>query len=117
MGRISNAEVIAIDTQAENLGREFGRSVGSWVIDANTTRETCELIIQGYEDGDPEIMDMEPAPLSGEWADSPTPTGLARELGTDEMNDDFDDVCRAFEDGFSHGYWEIVISNARAQTL
>lgn len=54
--------------EAASRGHDAGSAAGSWVIDGNTTRETALHILRGYEDGDPEIMDMMPAPLSGEWA-------------------------------------------------
>jgi hypothetical protein len=107
----------ALIARAEALGTEHGRAAGSWVIDGNTTPETARAILAGYDDGDPEVMDMMPAPLSGEWVDGVTPSRLVTEL---EINDESDDgalildVCDAYERGFSDGYWAEVIVSAQS---
>lgn len=36
-----------------DLGYRAGEAAGSWVIDGNTSRETCERILRGIEEGDP----------------------------------------------------------------
>lgn len=105
-----------LSDRAFALGREHGVNTGSWVIDGNTSTETAARIIQGYEDGDPEILDMEPSPLSGEWADSPTPKTLADELELAEeyRGSELDQLCTDYELGFSEGYWAEVTRAARA---
>ena len=91
----------------EREGYEAGRAAGSWVIDGNTSRETCERILQGYEDGDPEIMDMQPSPLSGEWADESIPEIFGKWPTDQQMQD--------YEDGYSRGFWREVLHSARVQ--
>ncbi len=78
--------------KAHELGREHGSAIGS-----------------------PQIMDMEPSPLSGEWADSPTPQTLADELELDEQyrGSELDQLCTDYELGFSQGYWDEVIRMAK----
>ncbi len=104
-----------LSDKAYELGKEHGTNVGSWVIDGNTSAETARAIIQGYDDGDPGICDMEPAPLSGEWADSPTPQTLADELELAEeyRGSELDQLCTEYELGFSEGYWDEVIRSAK----
>lgn len=92
----------------EGYGR--GQNAGSWVIDGNTTVETARRILAGYNNGDPEIMDMAPAPLSGEWAGESIPE-LSEEYGLDLEDDD---EANAFEEGFSEGFWDEVVRSARA---
>lgn len=101
--------------KAYELGRDHGAAVGSWVIDGNTTSDTASRILKGYEDGDSQIMDMEPSPLSGEWADSPTPQTLADELELAEeyRGSELDQLCTDYELGFSQGYWDEVIRSAK----
>lgn len=90
----------------EEMGREQGKAVGSWVIDGNTTTETARRIVQGYEDGDPEIEEMMPAPLSGEWAGE-----SLRELFEYEPEQD---SLSAYENGYALGYWGEVLRVAQA---
>lgn len=86
------------------IGHEAGVAAGSWVIDGNTNEATAKAILQGIEDGDPEIMDIQPAPLSGEWA--------GESVG--ELSDKFGinlhdaETADAFEAGFSEGFWHEV---------
>jgi hypothetical protein len=106
----------ALSDQAFEIGKEHGSNAGTWIIDGNTSRETAVAIIRGYEDGDPEIMDMEPSPLSGEWADSPTPSTLADELGLAEEHrgSELDQLCTDYEIGFGQGFWFEVTKSAAA---
>jgi hypothetical protein len=105
---------------AEALGQQHGAAAGSWVIDGNTTRETARAIVQGYEDGDPGVMDMCPSPLSGEWADGMTADMVLREVCAGDgllvsVGDDFryEAISDAYEQGFSLGFWDQVIADAR----
>lgn len=108
--------------EARRRGLEAGKAAGSWVIDGNTTEETARRILQGYEDGDPKILDMQPSPLSGEWADGESADQLVSELvdlneasiSWGELAELQDEVCRAFEDGYADGYWAEVQRSARA---
>lgn len=105
-------------SKASALGREHGYSAGTWVIDGNTSEETAKAIIAGYEDGDPQVMDMQPSPLSGEWADDLGPYDLVYEL--DIPDTELDEghipasILDAYEEGFSEAYWAEVIHSARA---
>jgi hypothetical protein len=92
---------------AEQLGAEHGTSAATWVEIDNAA-----AILQGIEDGDPEIMDALPcADLSGEWADGLTPRQLVddvlSEIDTDSKvdsetaNDWSDGICDAYEFAFN----------------
>ena len=100
---------------AEQEGYDHGKSAGSWLLNGNSTTNDARRLLQGIEDGDPEIMDELPAaPLSGEWADSLLPRDV---LGWYEINDDddvADDVLSAFELGYSRGVMDEVIRSAQA---
>jgi hypothetical protein len=99
-----------LDAAAE-LGRQHGQSKASWAIDGNTTTETMQRIMRGLEEGDPAILDMCPAPLSGEWADEPTPATVLDTIGIGEEGDtaeDADVALAAYEDAFTTAYWEEV---------
>ena len=99
--------------EAARLGVAAGRAAGSWVIDGNTSRAVAERIVTGYEDGDPAVLDIEPEPLSGEWADSMTPALLGSELGISDPDDVYA-ACEEYESSFREAYWGEVIRSARA---
>jgi len=109
-----------ITAAADELGREHGHAAGTWIIDETST-ERAERILQGIADGDPEIMDMMGAPLSGEWAGSSIPelvdaSGLDwAELDSEEMRDrnDVDTWCDAYEAGYADAFWAEVERAAR----
>jgi hypothetical protein len=96
--------------RAREAGRERGQAAGSWVFDGDTTQDTIRRILQGWDNGDPEILDMQPAPLSGEWAGESIPE-LSAEY---ELNLEDDDIATAFEDGFADGYWDEVQRSGKA---
>ena len=103
-----------IFARALALGIAHGHNVGSWVIDGNTSDETKRRIIVGYNDCDPEVMDIQPSPLSGEWGGDPSPSDILTELGTDEDDNAADDLLTEYESGFSQGYWAEVMRSAQA---
>jgi hypothetical protein len=93
--------------EARAMGAEHGRNAASWYFDGNTRDETYRAVLCGIEEGDPLILDTFPSsPLSGKWADDPTPTTLFADLGLDAhaeatfSPEAFDEVCSAYEDGF-----------------
>lgn len=101
--------------RAEQEGHEHGVAAGSWVVDGNTSEESARRLLQGIEDGDPEVMDELPsAPLSGEYADGLLPRDVLGWYDLDEEHDAADDVLRAFEDGYSRGVVDEVVRSARA---
>lgn len=99
------------EESVRQAGLDHGKAAGSWVIDGNTTEDTARRILEGYDDGDPEILDMEPQPLSGEWADGLAP----RDIVPDDMHDPSrDHLLDVFEMAFSEGFWDEVCRSARA---
>ena len=101
-----------ITQAAENLGRDKGRADAGWVgIDSGN----AAAILQGIEDGDPEIMDMMPAPLSGEWAGESIPE-LMNESGINHYKinkDDWDTWMETYEEAYSDAYWAEVDRTCR----
>lgn len=121
---MTSKRIAPAERRAFGLGVEHGTNAGSWVFDGNTSDETIRRVLQGYEDGDPEIMEMCPNPLSGEWAGDPTPADILREVGLDpgddtardvEMDNIEDDVLTAYEMAFQDGFWDEVIRTANAR--
>lgn len=88
------------------MGYEAGRARGSWV-EINSPEE-AKRILRGIEDGDPELMDLEPSALSGEWASESIPE-LSAEFDLDLSDDD---VAAEFEQGYSDGFWSEVQGTA-----
>jgi hypothetical protein len=99
----------SLTDEARAAGETAGKARGSWVIDGNTSRETAARIVAGYNDGDPEVMDLQPAPLSGEWAGESI-RELSEEYGLPLWDDT---VAEAFERGYSDGFWTEVLDSAR----
>lgn len=111
-GTADQVELIAdaLTEEAEETGREAGAAAGSWVIDGNTSADTARAILAGYEEGDPEIMDMQPSPLSGEWAGESI-SELNAQYG---LRLDVDTIADAFESAYSEAYWDTVQGAAAA---
>jgi hypothetical protein len=107
--------VDAIVVQAEQEGYDHGVTAGSWVLNGNSTAETARRLLEGIEEGDPEIMDALPSsPLSGEWADGVLPRDVLGWYDLDEDHVAADDVLSAFEAGFSRGVADEVVRSATA---
>lgn len=99
-----------LSANAVEIGYEYGRAAGSWVIGGNTSIDTVIAIAKGYEDGDPQIMDMEPSPLSGEWADDPSIEDILYEIGVDGSTADAsDDLLDEFQIAYSDAFWSEVM--------
>jgi len=94
--------------KAYYAGRGAGRFAGSWVIDGNSTSEYCAAIVHGLDEGDPAILDLCPAPLSGEWTGESI-SELSERYGIDLSDDD---NAYHFEDGFADGFWDTVVLRA-----
>jgi hypothetical protein len=89
-----------IDT-AKTLGGEHGKRVGAFYFDKDTSRAEYERVSQGIADGDDEVLAELPTdPLSGEFADEPTPQTVFAALGMSGNEDHADDVLQAYEDSF-----------------
>jgi hypothetical protein len=91
-----------------DMGTEAGQARASWVFDGNTDAETYARVLQGIEDGDPEIMDaLSVSPLSGEWAGE----SMTEILGDDYTDEDADEYEQAFQDV----YWAEIERVCRYQ--
>lgn len=105
---------------AEEAGTEAGHNVATW---AEITPDNAQAILDGYDEGDPIILDMMPAPLSGEYAGESIPeivhaSGLDYDsLDTDDARDhnDIDTFLDAYEDAYQTAYWNEVTRAARYQ--
>jgi hypothetical protein len=100
-----------ITATARQLGTEAGKNAGSWVIDGNSDDDTIRRIVTGYADFDPETLDMQPSPLSGEFADDPTPRDVLAELGIDDT-EGTEYLLDEYDAGFAEGYWSAIIDAA-----
>lgn len=91
-----------IEAEAREAGAAHGRAAASWYFDGNTPLDVYRHVLEGIEDGDPEVMNELPSsPLSGEWADDPTPASVLEDLDVDEDDSYADDYLRAYEEAFS----------------
>lgn len=102
----------AVET-CEQDGYAAGRSAGSWVTDGNTSVSAYRALLAGIEEGDPQVMDLQHSPLSGEWAGESIPELID---GYNDMTpDEQDAACDAYEQGFSQGFWDELERSCRAQ--
>ncbi len=89
-------------------GRKQGRASGSWVTDGNTKPETYRWILEGFDEGNPEVLDLQPNPLSGELAGESIPEIFGHYPEDDELDN--------YEEGFTIGFWEEVLETCRTHT-
>ena len=97
----------------EREGYAAGKAAGFWVTDGNTSVVEYRAILRGIEEGDPQVMDMEPSPLSGEWAGESIPEII--EGYADMTDEQADAACTEYEEGFSQGFWDEVERSCRLQ--
>lgn len=62
MSTLTTDTLKAAIAHAEEMGNRNGMNAASWVIDGNTTEETCRAILKGIDDGDPMVLDSLPGP-------------------------------------------------------
>lgn len=105
--------------RARREGIEHGRDAASWYFDFGRApswtdaRSVYRRVLQGLEDGDPEVIDTLPSsPLSGEWADGLQVSDVLSLLDLEDEDDlepeYVDEVLRAFEDGYSEGAYRAI---------
>lgn len=104
-----------MEEEAADLGAEHGRNAAAWIFDGDTPEGEYRTFLQGIEDGDPLIMDALPSsPLSGEFAGSPTPQSLMRDLGAHDLNPEQEGaLCDAYEGAFYTAVEHTVVTTAR----
>lgn len=79
---------------AERAGADHGTAVGGWIADGNTTtKQLWDLA----NDDEPGGCDWPRSPLSGEYADDPTPASIAADAGWPFENDE---ISTAYEDAY-----------------
>lgn len=100
----------ADEATAFESGKDAGRAAGSWVVDGNTTTSTARTVLQQLDDHDPELMDMIPNPLSGEWAGESIPE-LSGYYGIDLEDDN---LATLFETAYVDGWMFEVARSAHA---
>lgn len=114
---LTSAQWQEVVDQARELGTEHGTASGTWV-EINDA-QAAQRLLDGIEAGDPEILDMRPAPLSGEWADGLTETELLRDeldLVVDSLSDtERAEILDAYEAAHGQGFWDEVSRAAKAQ--
>lgn len=95
--------------EAYQMGRQAAYNAASWI---EASEEGARKLLEGLEDGDPEVWDFLPETpnLSGEWADDPTPARLAEDLtgleltGSDADSELIDAIADEFERGVSEHF-------------
>ena len=94
-------EIDRLEAAAYAAGRDHGIAAASWYFDGNTTTQTYAQVLCQLREGDPAVYDTFPtSPLSGEWADDPTPRTVLADLDVSEDDDAADWLCAMYEDGF-----------------
>lgn len=113
---------ILIDA-AKKVGAQHGSTSAGWAVTSNNcTVDAATRIVKGHEDGDPKVMDLCPNPLSGEWADDPTPMALLDEIANQVTDphrlrgqdiEDTEDVLDAYEEAFRDKFWTEVLNTCK----
>jgi hypothetical protein len=80
------------------MGTDAGTAAGSWFEIGGPFE--AQRVLAGIEDCDPEVMDLMPAPLSGEWAG-----GSLAELGLEGASEQ---ELTDYEMAFSDAFWATV---------
>lgn len=95
---------------AEALGEQHGKARASWTFDGNTNRGTYQKCLDLHDEGDPlwDNLFGAPSPLSGEWADDPSPADILAELGAEDES-----LLARYEDAFYMAYRDTVLAAAR----
>ena len=103
--------------EAKQAGRQAGLNAASWKFDGNTTTETYKRFLEGYDAGDPEVMDAfcPPSWLSGEWAGESMNEILGEPQNERDENRQ-DDVAQTYEDAADQADWAELVRVARYQT-
>jgi hypothetical protein len=87
-----------------NRGREDGIAVGTWVIDGNTSDETCRSILAQMEacewDG-PELR-------LGQWADDPSFADILADLSIEAEDESEADLFCTYSDAWYEGVYSEV---------
>jgi hypothetical protein len=110
--------------KAFNLGMRHGENAASWqeqyMFGGRVTRggdEAARKIIEGIDEGDPEVMDpleaMVPN-LSGEWGGEMTPQMLEEAVGAKESDDMA--LAQSYEDGAHEGFFKEIYRLAKSMT-
>lgn len=91
--------------------RDAGTAAASGVIEEMTSKpDWAQWVIAGFDSGDPEILNLRPDYLSGEWAGESIPEILGLNVG-DEWPDG--DVLDAIDNTFNQAFWTTMIGTAK----
>lgn len=115
----------ALSEAAYRLGLSKGEDFANRLIDRVTDIEDARIILNGFENGEEEVMALCPDPLSGEWADDPTPVsaindisslaeaeGLLKKANIIEALDAAEDLLDVYEHAYRDGFWETALKRA-----
>jgi hypothetical protein len=115
----------ALSEAAYRLGRSKGEDFANRLVDRGTDTEEARIILEGYENDEKEVLALCPDPLSGEWADDPTPVsaindisslaeaeGLIKKANIIEALDSAEDLLDVYEDAYRDGFWETALKRA-----
>lgn len=96
------------DTESRALGYQNGIANGDALAVGNTTLAEYTKIREGYNEGDCQIMDLCPNPLSGELAGESIPEIFNLNVGENWPDEE---TLTEYEQGFQEGFWDKVIKN------
>lgn len=123
---LTEAQWKAALAKAKGLGHSHGANSAEWIIQdswggrvsrPSQADQAARAFLKGYEDGDPAVMDYpRPPDLSGEMADTLTPSRLYSILGLGANFEDTDDMelAQAYEEGSSEAFYDTLVMSAKA---
>lgn len=96
-----------------NRGYADGTDAGTWVIDGNTSDETCRKMLARLDDGDPD--DSLPELCLGQWADDPSFREILEDLNIEATDESEDDLFGTYSDAWYEGLYHEVERACRAR--
>jgi hypothetical protein len=86
---------------------DAGQKAAEWLLDGNSSFADAYRLFRGIEDGDPEVIDTFPSPLSGEHAGESLPEIMDRFVSCDfnDLSSDIrDEMCERYEKEFHDAF-------------
>lgn len=112
-------ETDKLSKAAKELGCEHGEQRAGWIITSETSEKLAKTIMEGHEDGDPQVMELCQSPLSSKWVDDPTPMAILDEIANkvddqhslrgDVIEEDTEDILDIYENAYQDTFWNNVI--------
>lgn len=114
---LTDAEFAVEIENMRQADADAGKSSASWLVDGNTSEDTCRAILKQFDDGDPAAPSA-PSPFSGEWAGDPTIEDVITDVCSVDFDslepEEVDELATAYEDAFYSAWQDEAERSVRA---